>query len=159
MKIYDILFYAMIVIFYSYAVYAYVIGSDSLSDGWNKAKGWRKYLFISATFTYAILAIIVGLQYNEVAALIAGVPLMYVIGSPNYIEGGLKAKVHYGGAVISVLGAFYFFIIMGFWWLILAVTFMYFISWIFLQDKSRLIYWLEFWVFTGIAYMYFELKK
>jgi hypothetical protein len=148
----------MVAIFYSYAIYAYVIGADSLSDGWNKAKGNLKYLFLVSTFSYAILAIIIGLRYNEVAALISGVPLMYVIGSPNYVEGGLKAKVHYVGAIISVLGAFYFFVIMAFWWLILAVLFMYCVSWIFEKDKSRIIFWLELWVMSGVVYMYFELR-
>lgn len=152
------LIYALVLVFYSYAAYAYVIGAKSLSDGWNKAKGWKKYFFIADTFTYAILAIIIGLQYNEVAALISGVSLMYVIGSPNYVEGGLKAKVHYGGAIIAVLGAFYFFIIMGFWWLILVVLFLYCISWILETDKSRLVYWLELWVMSGVVFMYFELK-
>jgi len=149
-----IMFFLMVIIFYSNAIFLKLkYNAKSLSSEWYYLKGNYKYIFPIVTMIYSTLIIIIGLQFTE--WVLFGVTLFYVAAAPEYLESGTKSVTHSAGAAIAVIGSQIMLFSLGFAWL--SIFFIALTYSLYLLEKKAVVYWAEICAFTSVVITYYFL--
>lgn len=159
----ELLFYfiAMGVFFFGYTgLIAIKYGiQPSVSESYYKLPRNWQWLFTIATFGYAILAMIIGLDLTgNGLVFLAGAAIGFVGSAPAFHDLGLERTVHMVGAFVGILSAQAFIsIILGFWWITLGLVVLSAIFYCFKKTRVNIIWWVEIVSFVSIYLSYFIL--
>lgn len=160
METINILYWLMITIFATNAIFARIFKLNSHSDIWyfiedydKKHKTYWRYWFPISTMIYSTLLVIIGIQFSEFA--LCGLALYYVAFAPQFKTLGAPKTSHFFGAGVAVIGSQIMLLSLGYWKLSVEFALLTTLSLLLLNNKNKITYWLENWAFLSIAIAYF----
>lgn len=159
METIELLFYLMGLFFFGYTGFiALKYGiQPSVSESYYKLPRNKQWLFTIATWGYAILAMIIGLQLTgNGLVFLAGSGIAFVGAAPAFHGIGLERTVHTVGAFVGVTAAQAFIsIILGFWWITLGFAIVSGFLFCWKKTYTHFVWWVEITAFISIYLSYF----
>jgi hypothetical protein len=157
------LYSLMNITFIGYIVYIVIKYGiqTSVSESYYKLPRNRQWLFTVFTWTYSLLALIIGLELKDTPLVFLSASGIFMVGTAPAFHSKdgkhtLEGIVHTVGASVGILFMFiYIGIDLGYWYIALIFTLLTAISYFIKVIKNNYLWWIEIYAYMSLNVVYY----